>query len=146
MNTKDTQIKNVIFAFNYDMTGIYEMEKISEFAEEFDGKIYLIFETKSDEMPGTQSQIFRKLFQRGIPDFSFEMAFLPKQQFLREIMDYANEMQVDLIIGNHPKSGLPKLLITGMGVKKYLKDQGFKMPVFNSLVSNGFPFLNMNYN
>ena len=74
------------------------------------------------------------------------MAFLPKQQFLREIMDYANEMQVDLIIGNHPKSGLPKLLITGMGAKKYLKDQGFKMPVFNSLVSNGFPFLNMNYN
>lgn len=146
MNTKSTKKEKVIFAFNYKAATKFDLQKVADFAEDYDGEIHLPFETETVELPGTQTEIFNRLFEEGIPDFSFEMVFSPKDQFLKEVMDYSREIDADMIIGVNRKVGLPELLISGRLSRRVVKDLRLEIPVFHSGVAEGFPQFEFNYN
>lgn len=90
MNTKSIKKEKVIFAFNYQMIGKRTMKRVADFSENFESEIHLIFETQGEELPGTQTEIFHKLFEEGIPGFSFEMIFYPQNQYLKAVLEYAS--------------------------------------------------------
>ena len=146
MNTKFTKKEKVIFTFNYKTVKKTDLQKVTNFADDFDGGIHLLFETETDGLPGTQPQIFNKLFIGGIPDFSFEMIFFSKNQFLREVMDYSNEIDADIIIGNNPTTGIPGLLISGKLSESVIKELELEIPSFYSTIAKGFPHFEFNYN
>lgn len=96
----------VLFIADYATITSNEMYHFQVLKEKLVFFPHFLFLTEKSLFPESQEKTFLKLFESGIPDYSFEMSFFNRNNSQSAIKNMVAEKKIDLIIFQDLEIGL----------------------------------------
>lgn len=131
--------KNILFAGRYQTADALLVKQWANFAENYNARIHLCFQTEDEGFPESFEATYSKLFENGSPDYSLEMSFFSSKNILNELINYVHNKDISLIVFEDVNDGeLAKGLFGNNSLKIFTKKPGVPIISLNALPQKQF--------
>ena len=92
-------LENILYSSNYESADYRMLERIIEFNKSFGAVLHFIHvNEKGEDYDPVENKIFDKLFERGEPNYAFNLASVQSSSVMKGILQYSEENEVDLVV------------------------------------------------